>query len=262
MNFTTRLNGAANLNHALDSLPRKINGELPRIVKTEARGMAVQLAIATRPTGITEKAHKRGKANVAKDIGKVFASPAEAFEVIQKTDPDAAERFWANVKNRRFARAQTALQKSNSAWNRLTVGRLNRSLHSSSKNSEGLVQIKTPLQVVTSADARENYIRQIQKRVGFAKGVWANAAKSLGGQVRNLAQWITRHKQSPGSSKFERIGGRTSASLKSTLDYMDDVLKYKSINYAMRIAEKNLRKALVIASKKAADATRSRMRRG
>jgi hypothetical protein len=35
-----------------------------------------------------------------------------------------ADRFWANIRNRRFARAQGALAKSTSKWKHLTDGRL------------------------------------------------------------------------------------------------------------------------------------------
>ena len=46
----------------------------------------------------------------------------------------------------------------------------------------------------------DSYIAKILKRVGFAKGSWINAAKAIGGKVRGAAQWVTRHKQAPGTA--------------------------------------------------------------
>ena len=42
----------------------------------------------------------------------------------------------------------------------------------------------------TSPKARDAYIAKIQKRVGFAKGTWINAAKAIGGRVRGSVQWV------------------------------------------------------------------------
>jgi hypothetical protein len=69
-----------------------------------------------RPFGFSEAARKVGEGAVAKDIGKVFATPDEAFTETGKADPEAADRFWAHVQNRRFARARKALAASASPW--------------------------------------------------------------------------------------------------------------------------------------------------
>jgi hypothetical protein len=98
-------------------------------VKQEARGLAVELARNTRPFGFSEKARNTGEDAVAKDISGVFALPSDAFVEIRKFDPAAADRFWSNVQNRRFSRAENNLRQTSSSWKDLSVGRLDPKLH-------------------------------------------------------------------------------------------------------------------------------------
>ena len=115
-----------------------------------------------------------------------------------------ADRFWANIQNRRFARARQALAESPSKWRDLPVGRLDPKLHKESRTGpQANVTRKEPAQIVTSRKALDTYIKRIQKRVGFAKGTWIKAAKAIGGRVRGAAQWATRHRKAPGECHGE-----------------------------------------------------------
>ena len=236
--FTAKLKGDANVARLLRRHPEKIARTLESLVKQEARGMAVELARYTRPYGFSERAKKKGEKAVAADIRGVFTVPSAAYEELQKSDPAAADRFWANIQNRRFARAQTALRGSKSAWNDLPVGRLDPSLH-----KWGTLGGNKPKQVVTSPQARDTYIARIQKRVGFAKASWLNAGKAIGGRVRGAAQWATRHKQSPGTATV-RTGAKPSVTLINRLDYLPDTSTGADVDRALRNAAARLRKAL------------------
>lgn len=253
--FTTKLKGASDVIRLLRRHPDKVGRTLLSLVKQEARGLAVELARNTRPLGFTNKARKVGEDAVAKDISGVFALPSEAFGQIRKSDPDIADRFWSNIQNRRFKRAEKNLRNSSSAWNDLTVGRLDPKLH-----QWGRLGADKPKQIVTSPKARETYIARIQKRVGFAKGSWINAAKSIGGRVRGAVQWATKHKQAPGSSKI-RSGDSPSVTLMNNLDYIEDVTSYKGIQLALQIAQARLRKALATSLRKINEQTNNRFRK-
>jgi len=180
---------------------------------------------------------------VAGDIGLVFALPSDAFEKTKPGDPAAADRFWANIQNRRFSKAEKTLQSSNSPWKDLPVGRLDPKRHHQSRNVRGEVTRRTPAQIVTSPKALNTYIAKIQKRVGFAKGSWINAAKSIGGRVRGAAQWATRHKQAPGTATV-KTGEKPAVTLINKLDYIEQVTTYTGIEIALRVAAGKLRKAL------------------
>lgn len=255
--FTAKLKGASDVARLLRRYPEKVGRTLLSLVKQEARGMSVELARNTRPFGFSEKARKTGEDAVAKDISGVFALPSDAFEEIRKSDPAAADRFWANIQNRRFTRAETALRKSSSGWKDLSVGRLDPKLH-----QWGQLGAAKPKQIVTSAKARDTYIAKIQKRVGFAKGSWINAGKSIGGRVRGAVQWATRHKQAPGSATI-KTGDSPAVTLVNNLDYIEDVTTYKGIQLALQVAAGRLRKALATSLRKVNDqANRSLGRTG
>lgn len=242
--FSAKLNGTSDVARLLKRHPEKVGRSLESLVKQEARGLAVELARNTRPYGFSEKAKKLGEKAVAKDIMGVFALPSDAYEEIRKSDPAAADRFWANIQNRRFARAQNHLRQSGSGWKDLSVGRLDPKLH-----QWGQLGASTPKHIVTSPKARDTYIRKIQRRVGFAKGTWINAAKAIGGRVRGAAQWATRHKQAPGSAKV-RKGDKPAVSLTSRLDYMEDVTTHTGIRLALNVAAGKLRRALATSLQK------------
>ena len=242
MKFKARLKGDAEVIRLLARFPQRIGRTMASLVRQEARGLAVELARTTRPIGFSERARKAGEGAVAGDISKVFASPDQAFENLRQSDPAVADRFWANVQNRRFARARKDLAGSSSPWADIPLGRLDPVKHKDSRR-DGRVKRNRPAQVVTSSKALASYTARIQRRVGFAKGVWINAAKALGGRVRGVARWVTRHRQAPGTAKI-RTGDRPSITLVSRLDYMEDVTSDAGIRRALTAAANRLRAAL------------------
>ena len=249
MKFSAKLSGASDVVRLLRRHPEKVGRTMESLVKQEARGLSVELARNTRPFGFSDKARKIGEEAVARDISGVFALPSDAFEEIKKSDPEAADRYWANIQNRRFKRAEKNLRQSSSGWNDVAVGRLDPNLH-----QWGQLGGEKPKQVVTSPKARETYIAKIQKRVGFAKGSWINAGKSIGGRIRGAVQWATRHKQAPGSAVV-RTGNKASVTLVNKLDYIEDVSTYKGIQLALDVAAGRLRKALATSLRVISDRT-------
>jgi len=241
--FTAKMNGGSDVIRLLKRYPEKVGRTLESLVKQEARGLAVELARYTRPFGFTGKARLQGEKGVVKDIHKVFAIPSDAYQQIQPADPAAADRFWADVTAGKFARANKTLHNSSASWNTLSIGRLNPRLHAESRNAKGRVTRRTPAMIVTTPKALDTYIAKIQKRVGFAKGSWINAAKAIGGRVRNAAQWVSRHKQSPGTATV-RGGKNPSVTLINNLDYIEQVCPESMVERSLRFAESRLRKAL------------------
>lgn len=244
--FTASITGQSGAASVLRSAARRVQRSLISLVKQEARGLAVELARNTRPAGFTNGAKQRGEKAVSKSIYRVFCIPSDVYGEIRKTDPRAADSFWANVQNARFARASKALQRAQSPLSTLPMGRLNPAIHQANRNAYGWVPKNTrPAQIVTTAEARDNYVTRIARKVGFAKAVWTNAAKDIGGRVRNTAQWVTRHKKAPGRAVV-RSGPKTSVTLISSLDYMEDVLGWKATQIALAVAGGKLRKAIAM----------------
>ena len=260
--YTARMQGRFTVARLLKRYPEKVGRTLESLVKQEARGLAVELARNTRPFGFSERARQRGEKAVVGDINRVFALPSDAFTEIRNSDSAAADKFWANIQNRRFAKAEQTLRQSNSQWSSLSVGRLDPKLHQASRTGPhaNVSKRQKPLQVVSSPKALDSYIAKVIKRVGFAKGSWINAAKAIGGRVRGAAQWATRHKQSPGTATV-KTGDKPAVTLINKLDYIDDVTTAKGIEIALRIAAARLRKALSTSMQKITDRTNRSMRR-
>jgi len=259
--FTARLKGGSNVARLLNRYPDKVGRTLESLVKQEARGLAVELARNTRPHGFSKKAKKRGEKAIAGDIRAVFATPEQAYETAKAADMTHADRFWAHIQNRRFARARKALAESPSKWSHLPVGRLDPKLHQESrKGPHANVVRREPAQIVTSNKALRNYIARIQKRVGFAKGTWIKAAKAIGGRVRGAAQWATRHRKAPGDAVV-KTGTKPSVTLASRLDYMDDVLTEAGIRLALDVAAGRFRRALMTSLRKINERARRGLRK-
>ena len=259
--FTAKMKGGSDVVRLLNRYPQKIGRTLESLVKQEARGLAVELARNTRPFGFSDKAKKRGEGAVAGDINRVFALPSDAYDNMKLLDPAAADRFWANIQNRRFARAEQSLKSSNSPWKNLPVGRLDPKLHQQSRTGRNAsVKRKVPAQIVTSPKALDSYIAKVQKRVGFAKASWINAAKAIGGKVRGAAQWVTRHKQAPGTATIKN-GDKPSVTLVNNLDYIEEVTTAKGIELALQVTAGRLRKALVTSLRVISDKANRSMRK-
>ncbi|MCX6864871.1 MAG: hypothetical protein NTV46_01390 [Verrucomicrobia bacterium] len=203
--FTTKLKGGSDVARLLNRYPEKVGRTLLSLVKQEARGLAVELARNTRPFGFSEKAKKRGEKAVAGDIVKVFALPSDAYDNMRLLDPAAADGFWANIQNRRFSKAEKALQSSNSNWKDLSVGRLDPKIHQQSRTGKNAnVKRKEPAQIVTSPKALDSYIAKIQKRVGFAKIPISPKSRSM--SVSPRVRGSTRPRPSVGVSGVPHNG--------------------------------------------------------
>jgi len=259
--FTAKMKGGSDVIRLLNRYPEKVGRTLESLVRQEARGLAVELARNTRPFGFSDKAKQRGEMAVAGDINRVFAVPSDAYDNMRLLDPAVADRFWANIQNRRFSKAEQSLKSSNSNWKDLPVGRLDPKLHQQSRTGRNAnVKRKKPAQIVTSPKARDSYITKIQKRVGFAKGSWINAAKAIGGRVRGAAQWVTRHKQAPGTATV-KTGNKPSVTLVNNLDYIEQVTTAKGVELALQVAAGRLRKALLTSLKVISDKANRAMRK-
>jgi hypothetical protein len=259
--FTAKMKGGSDVIRLLNRYPQKVGRTLESLVKQEARGLAVELARNTRPFGFSDKAKQRGEMAVAGDINRVFAVPSDAYDNMRLLDPASADKFWANIQNRRFSKAEQSLKSSNSNWKDLPVGRLDPKLHQQSRTGRNAnVKRKKPAQIVTSPKARDSYIAKIQKRVGFAKGSWINAAKAIGGRVRGAAQWVTRHKQAPGTA-IVKTGNKPSVTLVNNLDYIEQVTTAKGVELALQVAAGRLRKALLTSLKVISDKANRAMRK-
>jgi hypothetical protein len=243
--FKVDVKGLPDLALKLRKHPGAVGRTLESLVKQEARGMAVELARYTRPFGFSEKAKQRGEKSICRDIYAVFATPAEAYESMT-ADNGTRDKFWSEITTRKFAKARNTLAQSNSPMKGLAIGRLDPAIHRQHRTGPYANVARrrgVKAMIVTSAKSLDIYVAKVMKKVGFAKGSWINCAKAIGGRVRGSAQWVSRHKQSPGTA-IVRTGDKTSVTLVNTLGYIDQVCSGENVERALDEAQNRLWRAI------------------
>ena len=83
---------------------------------------------------------------------------------------------------------------------------------------------------------------------------------AIGGRVRGAAQWASRHRKAPGDATV-KTGTKPSVTLINRLDYVDDTLTDRSIDLALEVSAKKLRKALATSLRKINERAKRGLRR-
>lgn len=212
-----------------------------------ARLVAVSLATSTQPYGSGASARADGEARVSKDISKVFRTPSSIFAEIKEDDPASASKFWsafkrADVGDMRSIMTAASIDLEISATPR-------KELHEGARNTRGRVTGRAK-QLVTQPGALAAYIKQRQKKVGFAKAGWAAAADDCGGH-RGIPAWASgRHRTAPGMAVITRDAVHPRVVIKNNVDYIDQVLPPREIEGAVSIAYQKLIKRIKIITSK------------
>ena len=260
--FTAKMKGASDVARLLNRYPEKVGRTLESLVKQEARGLAVELARNTRPFGFSREGEEaRREGGGRGHPARSSPCPTRPTRARRRRTSGRADRFWANIQNRRFARA------GRHSPSRRRSGRLCRSVGSirSSTRRAAPVRRRTSRagsQPRSSPAARRSTPTSPGSRSGSAspRATWIKAAKAIGGRVRGAAQWATRHKQAPGTATV-KTGDKPAVTLVSRLDYMDDVTTEKGIRLALEVAAGRLRKALATSLRKINERANRSLRR-
>ncbi len=165
---------------------------------------------STSFTGDGKLARDLGRAAVRRDINRVYMSPAQAYEAVKARKGDAvAKSFFKLIKLGQLEQASQAFVKA--TGRRLDVIPFDGGkLHQQFRNGRGRVSRKSPVVIVSDARPLKVYIREIEKRVGWAKSAWFQAGQSVpGGEGGRVPAWM-RQPGAPGSSTIADANGRNS----------------------------------------------------
>jgi hypothetical protein len=175
---------------ALNDFAEKTGVDTTKLLRDEAGRLAKQLALITPP--FPNKG--AGLNAVKRDIRKVYAPLTEAYESIQKINPNLAAAFWRYLKQGEENKAKKlALQV---LGNRVLTS-IDTNLHQQRRDNYGRVKGDRPSAYVDKTSSITKYIRDMQKHVGSAKAPYGMVAKHYG---QNLPGWMTDH-----SSPYEII---------------------------------------------------------
>jgi hypothetical protein len=230
----------ADLDRAIKKLAEASGSTVKEVLPSQMRLYAADLAFNTRPIGKSPKDAEAGRNRVATRVGAVYKPVGTAYDWLKRKEVRLARAFSRMVTEKRFTDAADLLNKHTAAAVRYHVGmfddgKLHRKQGDSKRVTECLITV----------DLRkaERYLKDTQKKVGFAKGGFATAARELGG-VRGIPGFATRQ-NAPGRGYIRGEGAKFEVILENHVDYIDKALdrageeraaqhRAKSINITLR----------------------------
>jgi len=215
-------------------------------LKLTGSNMAVRLAFSTQPYGDGPAARKAGMNAVAKDIRRVFATPSSLYKSLENQDPKSAFAFWAAYRKSDQPAMERIIGKSKAS--QAEVMRVpDPAVHQANRKSRGRVYLKHPRGLVLQRGAREEYIRQEQRKTGLTKAGWTKAADQLGGGSA-VPTWASpkAHPNTSGGATVYESQGEPVVTIRNTVPWVSDVLSGRAQDEAVRIAEERLMKRLDI----------------
>ena len=264
INSTTDISGAV---QNIEGFWREMGKSLPVILRKVARIEAVSLARSTQPTSTADgntktsgndviyvgaKDRKMGEDKIERDIRKVYGSGGDVYLDIRAFSKsgdnrqlaDAFYYFFKASQIKGSRGAQALLDASGSQFAGQDIGqKLDPSFHRNSRNGRGRVpgqRSRSKLQQIPKTGEIEKYVEKVQKKVGLAKGGWADAARAVGLSTRGIPQWVTRHKGGGTGKDQTKLTRNPSITLHNTVPYVSDLLSAADIAMALKIARDRL----------------------
>jgi hypothetical protein len=188
-----------------------------QVMRAQARLMAVNLAFQTQPFGGTkavggqqDSAKNQGEGAVARDIRKAIKTPSDIFQTIEKQGIGAGRAFVAMMRKGDFDLAKNLLVRLRvPGLMQAKVGTMSATAHKQAlkpiPKRPRMSTRQEPLLITNDRIPLRQYVKEIQKRVGIAKGGWAACAMQLGGtrgrmgtnvegaEQQAVPAWVKRH---------------------------------------------------------------------
>lgn len=166
------------------------------IVREQMRGI-VRRVIEVTPPGHggakagTRAATEAGRAKVASDIGKLYGTPSDAFDAIEKKNPADARAFWA-VRTRRPDAAADIVRKHTGAW----YGPFDGGALHKQRFQRGRVKGRKdrPILYISDPAALAAYRKEKQDHVNWLAAGWREISRQL---AIALPAAIARHGGAP-----------------------------------------------------------------
>ena len=250
------------LKNYADGMQRSVES----IITQEARALAVEYGRATVPgPGMDDARLEKFGNRVEGDVRRVFASrsfPSAIYQIIQQRAPHLCAAYWRAVKSGKTREAAAIMKKANIPEGPPSVADLKAAR--TGKRAR-VLRGQVPVRLVREGELTA-FVRKQRNLVGFSKGGWYAAAKSLGGRVRsNFTNSAGARKTAeifpaavrklagrfPGIGGSIISGGRTFAiTIFSTVKHARAALKPSLEKSAESRARENIRVALRAASAK------------
>jgi hypothetical protein len=261
---------------ALVDFYRIFGGDLGKIIRAQARLIAVNLTFQTQPFGGSKptpgkqadeqvSGKSTGEGAVKRDINSIYTTPGRLFYMIRETSAAAAKGFYMLVRQRRFLQAEKLLQRLNiPGLQKMSVGdfdggQLHQARQAPIPRRPRIKKSQKPELVIGDVSKINKYVLLVQKRVGMAKAGWAHCAQQLGGtggtaptDVEGRSQvmvpsWVKRH---AGKTAVGRVEDRSSSrgnafvSMTNTVPWVDKCLNRDQMQEALDIQRRKMETAI------------------
>lgn len=270
---------------ALVSFYREFGGDLSKIIRAQARLIAVNLTFQTQPFGGSKptpgkqadeqvSGRQLGEGAVRRDINMVYTTPERLMYLIRETSQAAAKAFYAMMKNRQFFKAKALLDRlrihgmDNVETGDFDGGAKYKSVLARIPLRPRIKKSQKPELIVSDQRKINQYVKEIQKRVGMAKAGWAHCAKQLGGtsgqtstdvegrQQVMIPSWVKRHM---GTRSVGIVNDQSSSrpdayvSMTNTVPWIDKCLTKGQAQEALDIQRRKMERAIEISAAKTAE---------
>jgi len=239
-----------------------------KILRSQARLLAENLAFQTQPFGKDQQARQMGEMAVERDIRKVYKTAGEiglsdslSYSIRHATrgqeknksqTPDnAAKAFVYLVSKGKYTDARKLLQRVGVSEQEITqvpIGKMDGGQsHQTARHGtrKRVSKNQLPLRVVADGQIK-TYINKIRRNVGIAKAGWAACSRIIGG-TRGIPQWVTRNigRAGGGSVADSSMDKRTpKVQLMNHVPWIDQCLSNSQLSQAVRIQYEKMVKAI------------------
>lgn len=203
---------ANELNKAIQRMADASGETVKDTLTKHARLLCVDFAANTRPLEKGKGGKQKGEDNIKKKILSIYVSKAVAWELLETHKKGYGGTFYAMIKKGDLAQAAQFLKKySRKSFEvgNFDGGALHRQLAFKGRTTKRMVVLDFP--------EVNRYVALIQKRVGYAKGGFASAARQLGG-TRGIPGFATRH-PAPGQGRVEGDGKSLTVTVENRVKY-------------------------------------------
>jgi len=218
MNMKFDPRSQAKMNQAISELARESGKTLKEVLPSQMRLLATDLAYNTTPKGKTKGVEIPNMRDVKARIKSIYPSAGIVIYWVKSKNEGAAGSLASYIELKKRAKAQAIIDKY-IPEKKVTVGGFDGGkLHRNNSRSKS---IKSRL-LVFGYTRVTSYANKTAKKVGYAKGGFATAARMLGG-ARGIPSFAKRQK-APGRGIVTGSGKTLSVTLVNDVRHIRDSL--------------------------------------
>lgn len=228
------------LNQAIQKLADEAQKEIKETLTKQARLLCVDFALNTRPLEKGSGGKKKGEANIEAKILSIYVPIGAAWSLLEAHKAGYGGAFISMVKKGKNSEAAAFLSKY--SRKKFEVGPFDGGKLHRDQMFQGRTKNRM---VVTDFDKTvPKYVKLVQKRVGYAKGGFAAAARDLGG-TRGIPGFASRH-SSPGKGSVTGDGKSLTVNIENGVKYarmaLEPAKESQALDYRKRQIEAVLKR--------------------